>query len=56
MVGGIFGLITYSTYDMTNLATLKDWPVFISVIDIMWGTVLNSLAAGVSFYIINLLK
>lgn len=56
VVGGIFGFITYSTYDMTNLATLKDWPIFITVIDIIWGTVLNSLTAGVSFYIINLFK
>lgn len=54
LVGGLFGFMTYATYDMTNLATLKDWPLIISVIDIAWGTLLNSLTAGVSFYIINL--
>ena len=54
LVGGLFGFMTYATYDMTNLATLKDWPLVISIIDIIWGTLLNSLTVGVSFYIINL--
>jgi len=36
----LFGLITYATYDLTNLATLKDWPVLLSVVDMLWGTVL----------------
>lgn len=52
-VGALFGLITYATYDMTNLATLKDWPIFITVVDISWGTVLNALTAWVSYLIIN---
>lgn len=54
LVGGLFGFMTYSTYDMTNLATLKDWPLLITVIDITWGTVLNAMTAGISFYVINL--
>lgn len=53
LVGGLYGFITYSTYDMTNLATLKDWPLTITIIDIGWGTVLNALTAMVSFFIIN---
>ena len=56
IVGGLYGFITYSTYDMTNLATLKDWPLTITIIDITWGTVLNALTAMVSFFIINLFK
>ena len=52
-VGGFFGLITYATYDMTNLATLKDWPVFITVVDIIWGTVLCSLTTTVSFLVLK---
>lgn len=51
-VGAIYGFFTYITYDMTNLATLEDWPVMISIIDIIWGTLLNSLTAGLSVYII----
>lgn len=55
LVGALFGFITYATYDMTNLATLKDWPLKITIIDILWGTSLNALTAGVSFYIIKLM-
>jgi len=43
--GALFGLITYATYDLTNLATLKDWPFTVVWVDMMWGTVL---AASVS--------
>jgi uncharacterized membrane protein len=38
--GVLFGLFTYATYDLTNLATLKDWPVPIVIVDIIWGMVL----------------
>ncbi|MFW5731243.1 MAG: DUF2177 family protein [Desulfonatronovibrionaceae bacterium] len=50
-LGGLFGFFTYATYDLTNLATLRDWPVFISVIDIVWGTVLCCLTAAGSYLI-----
>ena len=35
--GALFGFITYATYDLTNLATLKDWPLQITLIDLAWG-------------------
>ncbi|OLS03043.1 DUF2177 family protein [Tissierella creatinophila] len=54
-IGALFGFMTYATYDMTNLATLKDWPLKITIIDIIWGTTLNALTAGISFYIIKLI-
>ena len=54
IAGGLFGLMSYATYSMTNLATLRDWPLFITIIDLTWGTVLNALTAGISFYVINL--
>ncbi len=53
--GALFGFITYATYDMTNLATLKDWPLKITIIDIIWGTALNGLTASISFYFIKLI-
>jgi len=34
-IGALFGLFTYSTYDLTNLATLKDWPLLLTVVDII---------------------
>lgn len=46
--GAIFGFVAYATYDLSNLATLKDWPVYIAFVDIAWGTALTtvSTAAG----------
>ena len=38
VAAAIFGFITYATYDLTNLATLKDWPIMITLIDLVWGT------------------
>jgi uncharacterized membrane protein len=46
LYGALFGLITYATYDLTNLATLKDWPLLVTIVDLIWGM---TLAASVSF-------
>ena len=46
-----FGLITYATYDLTNLATLKDWPVLLSIVDMLWGTFLSVSVSCVGFII-----
>ena len=45
----LFGLITYATYDLTNLATIKDWPVLITVVDMLWGTFLSVAVSAVGF-------
>ena len=47
----LFGLITYATYDLTNLATLKDWPIIITVVDMIWGIVLSVMVSYASFVI-----
>lgn len=39
--GALLGLICYATYDLTNLATLKDWPLVVTVVDLAWGTFLG---------------
>ncbi len=49
--GGLFGFFTYATYDLTNLATLQDWPFKVVVVDILWGTVLCTLVASGSYQI-----
>jgi uncharacterized membrane protein len=49
--GGLFGFFTYATYDLTNLATLRDWPIKVVVVDIAWGTLLCALVASGSFQI-----
>lgn len=51
-VGAVYGFITYATYDLTNLATLKDWPVTITVIDLIWGTTLSALTSFFSYMIL----
>ena len=51
LLGGLFGFITYATYDLTNLATLRDWPVLVTVVDIGWGTVLCTLVSGAAYLI-----
>lgn len=45
LLGAFFGIVTYATYDLTNLATLKNWPLPIVFIDIAWGAVLTSLVS-----------
>jgi uncharacterized membrane protein len=49
--GALFGFFTYATYDLTNLALLKDWPLNIVIVDILWGMVLCTIVATLSFYI-----
>lgn len=50
-MGALFGLCAYATYDLTNLATIKNWPILITIVDLIWGTTLSALVAGVSFSI-----
>ncbi len=52
-MGALFGLFTYATYDLTNLATLKGWPLPIVFIDIIWGSVLSAVVSVSGFYIVK---
>lgn len=55
--GALLGLISYATYDLTNLATIKDWPLIVTVIDLIWGTVLGGIVSYISTLLgRNLLK
>lgn len=40
-LGALFGLVAYGTYDLSNLATLKGWPVALTLVDMAWGTALS---------------
>jgi len=51
--GALFGFFTYATYDLTNLATLKDWPLPIVFIDIIWGALLTGMVSTSGFYIVK---
>ncbi len=49
--GALFGFFTYATYDLTNLATLKDWPLMVTIVDLIWGTVLAASVSTITFFI-----
>ncbi|MGW8123668.1 DUF2177 family protein [Roseivirga echinicomitans] len=56
MMGALFGFFTYATYDLTNLATLKDWPIKIVFIDILWGSVLTAAVSASGYGITRWLQ
>ena len=46
--GAILGVVAYATYDLTNQATLRDWPWAVTLVDLAWGAVVTGMAAGVA--------
>jgi uncharacterized membrane protein len=53
MYGALFGFFTYLTYDLTNWATLKEWPALVSIVDIVWGTFLSATVATVTYFLVT---
>ena len=51
LLGAFFGFVAYATYDLTNLATVRDWPILVVVVDMIWGTVLTGAVAAASYYL-----
>lgn len=47
----VLGLVMYATYDLTNLATLKQWPAKVVVVDMIWGTFITAVVAAIVFVI-----
>ena len=54
-IGALFGLVAYATYDLTNLATMKDFPLKIVIIDLAWGMLITAAVSVGSFFIIRAL-
>jgi uncharacterized membrane protein len=52
--GALFGFFTYATYDLTNYATLQNWPFIVVVVDLAWGTFIGAASAGIVFYLYSL--
>lgn len=46
----LFGFIAYATYDLTNQATVRDWPLIVTVVDVAWGTLLSTAVGAVGYY------
>ena len=51
LLGALFGLITYATYDLTNLATTKDWPLLVTLVDLLWGTFIAASVSAITYFI-----
>ena len=51
LFGALFGVIAYATYDLTNLATLKDWPLLVTIVDLTWGAVLAASVSTATYFI-----
>lgn len=49
--GALFGFLAYATYDLTNHATMRDWPPIVTVVDLAWGTVLSASVAYLSYQV-----
>lgn len=51
MLGAALGLVAYATYDLTNQATLKNWPLTLTLVDLAWGTTLTAISSAAAFFI-----
>ena len=51
LFGALFGFISYATYDLTNLATLKDWPLLVTIVDLAWGAILAATVSTATYFI-----
>ena len=49
LLGCFFGLVTYATYDLTNLATVKNWPLLVTIVDMAWGSVLATAVSCIGY-------
>lgn len=53
LAGALFGFVTYATYDLTNLATVKDWPLIITMVDLIWGMTISASVSVITYFIAN---
>ncbi len=51
-LGALIGFVMYGTYDLTNMATLKSWPIIVTLVDLIWGTFITSATSVISTLII----
>ena len=49
----VFGFFAYATYDLTNLAIMKDWPISLSLIDVAWGTFASTVSAAAGKFVLD---
>lgn len=56
LTGLFFGLIAYAAYDLTNQATLKDWPLIVTIVDMAWGATLSGLTSLLVYSVVSYFK
>ncbi len=49
--GGLFGFVAYATYDLTNMATLRDWPLILTAVDVAWGAFVTAAASAAGYWL-----
>ena len=49
--GALFGFVCYATYDLTNLTIAKDWPLLITIVDLIWGAALSASVSIITYFI-----
>ena len=52
-MGALFGLVAYGTYDLTNLATIKNWSLKVTIIDLFWGGILTSTVSSLTIWVMS---
>lgn len=55
-MGALFGFFAYATYDLTNLAVLKNWPVGLSILDMAWGALVSGVSTAVGKFTFDYLN
>lgn len=50
LMGAAFGLVAYTTYDLTHLTTVNDWPLLMIIVDVAWGSLLSATVAGIVYF------
>jgi uncharacterized membrane protein len=53
LYGGLFGFCVYAAYDITNLATLRGWPMAVSAVDLAWGAVATAVTTFVTYLVVR---
>ena len=53
LLGAALGLVAYGTYDLTNYATLKNWPLTVTLVDMTWGTAVTAAGATIGYFVSN---
>jgi uncharacterized membrane protein len=54
LLGALLGLVAYGTYDLTNQATLKNWPTIVALVDLAWGALVTGIVSVISLYFTRL--